>query len=589
MNIYLKNVSKKIKNFKLVCSNNLNLLKEIGHAQIYKILFFTIISSFLEIFSAGLFISFIFKNYSIFRIINYQLYSYLNNIELLIIFLFLIIIRGYLLTLINFSKENLKIKYNDKLRRNFLELIISSSHTDVAELSRSKLIGSLITNISMCTLSIDQSLRLIQYGISLIIYVIFLLGVKSENLYFLLIAIIATLIASLFQKTDNLSIGRIQNQINSSIQKTVGDGLYYFKTLKAYRIETNILKDFEKDIKFKRKLINKITIQNSVFSSLRESFVIISLISWILLRQENFNRAELITIIAIAYKISNLTASIINAFRMATLSNSGYEELVYLRNKLLSLKTILLPTNKEFTNFNLSRTKEINYKCIDDKRNNKKIILKKGDLNLVSGKSGAGKTTLLDMFTGLLNPENGIWNIVSENESLNLTGYNCQKFLGDNCSYSIQNTTIFEGNIFYNLFLEDHNDFFISKITKRKISLQEIISWLKRLNLYHIFNKGNNFLRKKDLSEQSLSGGEINRLGLLRTWLIDHPIEVLDEPTAFQDDINSNKIIKIIIERSKKKIVFVSSHDFSLIKVSSNTIKISEEEGLFFKDQYYKK
>ena len=91
------------------------------------------------------------------------------------------------------------------------------------------------------------------------------------------------------------------------------------------------------------------------------------------------------------------------------------------------------------------------------------------------------------------------------------------------------------------------------------------------------------------MSEQSLSGGEINRLGLLRTWLIDHPIEVLDEPTAFQDDINSKEILKIIIERSKKKIIFVSSHDSSLIRISLNPIKISEEEELFFKSQYIKK
>ena len=68
---------------------------------------------------------------------------------------------------------------------------------------------------------------------------------------------------------------------------------------------------FDEDIKFKRNLLNKITIQNNVFSSVRESLLITSLISWILLRQENFDRAELITIIAIAYKISRITASII--------------------------------------------------------------------------------------------------------------------------------------------------------------------------------------------------------------------------------------------------------------------------------------
>ena len=64
---------------------------------------------------------------------------------------------------------------------------------------------------------------------------------------------------------------------------------------------------------------------------------------------------------------------------------------------------------------------------------------------------------------------------------------------------------------------------------------------------------------------ECLSGGEIQRIGLLRTWIKDNYIEFLDEPTAFLDEKNKNLVNKIILERSKNKIILVATHDKSLI------------------------
>ena len=55
------------------------------------------------------------------------------------------------------------------------------------------------------------------------------------------------------------------------------------------------------------------------------------------------------------------------------------------------------------------------------------------------------------------------------------------------------------------------------------------------------------------------SGGEIHRLGLLRAWLRDKPVEVLDEPTAFLDAAAAERVRTVIHERAQERLVLVSS------------------------------
>ena len=63
---------------------------------------------------------------------------------------------------------------------------------------------------------------------------------------------------------------------------------------------------------------------------------------------------------------------------------------------------------------------------------------------------------------------------------------------------------------------------------------------------------------------ECFSGGEIHRLGLLRAWLLDRPIEVLDEPTAFLDASAAERVRQIIRRRSRERLVVVGSHDAEL-------------------------
>ena len=80
------------------------------------------------------------------------------------------------------------------------------------------------------------------------------------------------------------------------------------------------------------------------------------------------------------------------------------------------------------------------------------------------------------------------------------------------------------------------------------------------------------------LAQDPFSGGEIHRLGLLRAWLRDKPVEVLDEPTAFLDATASQRVRDVILERSGERLVLVSSHDPALLEQADVVIELTSSE-----------
>lgn len=76
------------------------------------------------------------------------------------------------------------------------------------------------------------------------------------------------------------------------------------------------------------------------------------------------------------------------------------------------------------------------------------------------------------------------------------------------------------------------------------------------------------------LAQSPFSGGEIHRLGLLRAWLRDRPVDVLDEPTAFLDVVAAAQVREVIRERSRQRLVLVSSHDPDLLNVADVVIDL---------------
>ena len=102
----------------------------------------------------------------------------------------------------------------------------------------------------------------------------------------------------------------------------------------------------------------------------------------------------------------------------------------------------------------------------------------------------------------------------------------------------------------------------------------DIETWLQRLGLAHLLQRQGGLDGPIALAQDPFSGGEIHRLGLLRAWLRDKPIEVLDEPTAFLDAKAAEQVRSVIRERAEQRLMLISSHDPELLAQADQVITV---------------
>ena len=163
--------------------------------------------------------------------------------------------------------------------------------------------------------------------------------------------------------------------------------------------------------------------------------------------------------------------------------------------------------------------KEINH-AFDQKPifENLNMAVAKNDVVSIVGASGVGKTTLFNIAAGLLTPTSGeVWiNGVETTGQAGTVGYMLQKDL------LLPFKSVFD-NIALPLTLKGYS----------KAKIEEIV----RPQLTHFGLQG-----LEQQYPQTLSGGQRQRAALLRTYLSDNPIMLLDEPFSALDFVTKDEM-----------------------------------------------
>ena len=73
-----------------------------------------------------------------------------------------------------------------------------------------------------------------------------------------------------------------------------------------------------------------------------------------------------------------------------------------------------------------------------------------------------------------------------------------------------------------------------------------------------------------------LSGGQIQRLGISRALYQNPKIIIFDEATNALDKDTEDKILKMIQEIKKNKLIFIVTHNTNPLNICDETIKIDE-------------
>jgi len=178
------------------------------------------------------------------------------------------------------------------------------------------------------------------------------------------------------------------------------------------------------------------------------------------------------------------------------------------------------------------------------------FILRKGTITAIIGESGGGKTTLANILQKFYGWEQGK---ILVNEYLGLQDISIQNWRSK-IGVIPQDVYIFNGNLLYNIALEDNVDIELVQKLIEQYELTDIMQSLPNGLLTLVGEEGIN-----------LSGGQKQIVGLLRALYRNPQFYILDEPTAALDKNTEKLVVKILKKLKSDTIILLITHRLSLI------------------------
>ena len=219
--------------------------------------------------------------------------------------------------------------------------------------------------------------------------------------------------------------------------------------------------------------------------------------------------------------------------------------------------------------FNVSKSFKIDEKRKLDVLKNISFVLPDNGMYFILGKSGSGKSTLLNLLEGLEDLDSGYININKKRIS--------RRSLEEK-------ENIFKDDI--GIMFQHYN--LISSLTvKENLDLVKSIKGTKKEEkLGYYLNK---FKLDKliDKKVELLSGGEKQRVALVRALINNPSIIFADEPTGAIDEENSIVIMDELKLISKDKLVLIVTHDRSLVEKYADGKIILNDDKTYTLDNIY--
>ncbi|ESU23156.1 hypothetical protein FEDK69T_13070 [Flavobacterium enshiense DK69] len=294
------------------------------------------------------------------------------------------------------------------------------------------------------------------------------------------------------------------------------------------------------------------TLKNS--NSKYLEIIIILIISFLVFYLVNYSAENSKNVLLISFMASVFFKLIpsLNKLIVAGSSLKSYDYTIesILKNTSIEKETVQSETRIGFENE--LRIENVSFSYTEENKliDNVSLKIAKGNIIGISGRSGTGKTTLLHIILKLINPKSG--KIVLDGTEI--TPLNKNAFLSL-IGYVTQEPYIFNGSILENIAIgqtEAEIDFDRINALTVAIGFEEVLQ---------NFPDGLHSLTGN--SGQKLSGGQKQKLAIIRALYNDPQILILDEATNQLDEENEIKILNYIkgVSQKEKLTVLLVSHD----------------------------
>lgn len=548
---------------------HLSLKKRIQFLFFFILIF---LGSMLEIISLSSILPFLSAFTNTEAVMNYPvisdflIYYNLTNpsqiiMSLTIIFIAAILISGTTRLLLLFLGTKLSFSSGHELSVNIYRKTLYQPYETHIVRNSSEIIAGITAKVSIVTMVLNNSVLLFNSFFLIIIVAIALILLNP------MVAVISAVSFAVFYSLITWLVhGKLK--INSKyisaettqIVKIVQEGMNGIRDIILDSSQNIYYSIFGKsDLKLKNAQSSNIFISASP-KYLLESFgmIIIAIIAYSLYTPEN----------GISNALPLLGALAIGAQRMLPAAQQCYaswSSIIGSKDPLLDILKLLdqqeplslLEPNIEPLKFkksieikNLSFRYDINNKNTLNKIN---IKIKKGTKVAFIGSTGSGKSTAIDLIMGLLKPTEGeiiIDGCKLKNEDIR----NWQKSISHVPQSVFLSDTSIEENITFNTNANDA-EFELLKTVSKQSQLDVFIESLP-----------NKYKTNVGESGASLSGGQIQRIGIARALFKRANILILDEATSALDTLTEKKVMEAISKSNKDLTIIMITHRLSTIK-----------------------
>ena len=198
---------------------------------------------------------------------------------------------------------------------------------------------------------------------------------------------------------------------------------------------------------------------------------------------------------------------------------------------------------------------------------NASFTFPENEFTAVFGPSGTGKTTILKLIERIYEPESG---------SISLNGLEIKDYKLENwrrkVAYVKQDVPMISGTIRDNILYGVDTEFTDEQIlaAAKEVRADKFIAECEGGLDYQVGQFGS-----------KLSGGQRQKLSVLRAFLQSRPVILLDEPTASLDAISVSDVLDSIKALEGKRTVILVAHDNKLIKEAGHIIVVEDSENIY--------
>lgn len=470
-----------------------------------------------------------------------------------------VILDGYKIFYKSYKKSQLDLKISKSIEQNFLQ---KTSQLDFSCFESKEFLDNMMRAALSGYEKIDSILQTIFAIIANIIALLAASIYLARIDIFLVTVLILPLICSFPMKSFSKNTYKwdVENTENNrwvnDIRETFLSGA---KELFVSDIAEVLISYYQNNIKSLKRIASKYGIRQTalglVITLLREvapRFVALFYCIWRFTKRADLSISDfsvmITTVVNFTWRVNVLLGNI-RSLHTLSLYIDNFQQFMNYKPKIEKTSVGIKPIYNVISFKNVCFSYPSDVKAfMQNALNNVSCTIKRGEKIAILGENGAGKTTFIKLLLRFYDPSEGKIT-VGDNELRFCDIEEYRKLF----SVMFQNSIIFEDTVENNISSYEINE---SKLSKLCAALKFDISSDK------LPDKLNTWLgRQFNDNGVILSGGEQNKLLILRALLADKEIYLLDEPTANLDPIAERNVFETIYQELRDKTVILVTHN----------------------------